>query len=492
MVDVASRRRLTLAATVVGSSLAFIDGTVVIIALPRIERDLGLGLSGQQWVYLAYSLALAALYLPAGAVGDRFGRRVTFTWGVVGFAVASVLAGAAPSEGLLVAARALQGVAGAFLTTNSLALLRATYGNRAGHAVGLWTSFTGVATIIGPPLGGAIVEWASWRWIFYINLPLAVLAVSLARAGRCPELTKERVGRLDLGGAAAAALGFGLLTFGVVEGAEKGFGSVWWAFPGAVLALLGFTAIERRTAEPLLPFGIFRRRNLAAANAETFLVYAALGAVLVYLALYLQFLGFTPFQAGLANLPLSVVMIVLAAKFGGLADRRGPRLFLTAGPLLIAGGIGLFLLMDTKSSFWTFGVPGLALFSFGLACLVAPITATALSSAPSELAGIAAGVNQTVSRLGNLLAVAVVGLVVTIVFDAKGGGGGVPLATGQVDPVLRHASIAAFRTGMLVAIGFAVAGAVVAWLWISDEEALRRRDEAAAAPAARAPFSGAR
>ncbi len=483
MADLASRQRLTLAATVIGSSLAFIDATVVIIALPRIERDLDLGLTGQQWVYLSYSLALAALYLPAGAVGDRFGRRETFIWGVVGFALASVLAGAAPNEGLLILARALQGLAGAFLTTNSLALLRATYGPRSGHAVGLWTSLTGVATIAGPPLGGALVEWASWRWIFFINLPLAALTVLLARAGRCPELTKVHVGRLDLPGAATAALGFGMLTYGVVEGAEKGFGSVWWAFPLAVGALVAFVAIERRVAEPLLPFELFRRRNFAAANVETFLVYAALGGVLVYLALYLQFLGFTPFQAGLANLPVSVVMILLAARFGGLADRRGPRLFLTLGPLLLAGGIALFLLMDSKSSFWTFGIPGLALFSFGLAFLVAPITATALSSAPSEFAGIASGVNQTVSRLGQLLAVAVIGLVVSLVFDAKGGGAGTPLATDQLDPVLRAASISGFRVGMLVAIGCAVAGAVVAWLWVSDAEALRKRDDAVPATA---------
>ncbi len=217
------RRQLTLAATILGSSLAFIDATVVIVAMPTIESDLDLGLTGEQWIFLAYSLTLAALYLPAGAIGDRYGRRPVFIAGAVGFAAASALAGAAPDEATLIAARALQGVAGAFLTTNSLALLRAVYADEAGRAIGLWTSFTSVATIAGPPAGGALVEWISWRWIFFLNLPFAVAAILLARAGNCEERKQERIGRLDLPGALLAALAFGSLTWGLVEGAEKGF-----------------------------------------------------------------------------------------------------------------------------------------------------------------------------------------------------------------------------------------------------------------------------
>ena len=215
------RRTLTLAATILGSSLAFIDATVVFVALPTIEEDLGLGLTGQQWIVLSYSLALAALYLAAGAIGDRYGRREAFIAGALGFAVASALAGAAPSGALLIVARTLQGVAGAFLTTNSLALLRSTYGDQAGRAVGLWTSFTSVATIAGPPAGGALVEWVSWRWIFFLNLPLAAATVVLARLGTCREEKPERVGRLDVPGAALAAVAFGTLTYGLVEGADQ-------------------------------------------------------------------------------------------------------------------------------------------------------------------------------------------------------------------------------------------------------------------------------
>jgi EmrB/QacA subfamily drug resistance transporter len=465
-------QRLTLMATILGSSLAFIDATVVIVALPRISQDLEFGLTGQQWVYLAYSLTLASLYLVAGGVGDRWGRRRAFAWGVVGFAGASAIAGFAPNEAVLIVARALQGVAGAFLTTNSLALLRATFGSESGRAVGLWTSLTGVATTAGPPAGGALVEWVSWRWIFLINLPLAAVTVVLARAGRCEERVVVRTGRLDIPGAAAAAVAFGTITYGVVEGADHGFGSVWWELVVAAVAIAAFVAIELRTREPLLPFALFRRRNFSAANLETFLIYAALGGVLVYLTLYLQFLGFTPFQAGLANVPASVVMILLAARFGKLADRNGPRLYLTVGPLLVAVGSVLFAFMEEKSDFWSLGLPGLALFALGLAFLVAPITATALSSAPTEFAGIASGVNSTISRLGNLLAVAVIGLIVSVVFDrSAGGASGTPLAAGQHDPALRSASIDAFRAAMIAVAALAFAGAAVAALWVSNRDA---------------------
>jgi EmrB/QacA subfamily drug resistance transporter len=465
-------QKLTLAATILGSSLAFIDTTVVVVALPRISEDLGLGLAGQQWVYLAYSLALASLYLVAGAIGDRMGRRQAFGWGVIAFAGASALAGAAPNETALIVARVLQGIGGAFLTTNSLALLRATFGSESGRAVGLWTSLTGVATIAGPPVGGALVEWVSWRWIFFINLPLAAVTVLLARAGRCEEQAAARAGRLDLRGAVAIALGFGAITYAVVEGAERGFGSVWWAFILAAISLASFVVLELHTSEPLLPFGLFRRRNFAAANAETFLVYAALGGIAVYLTLYLQFLGFTPFQAGLVSAPTSVVVILLAAHFGALADRNGPRLYLIVGPLLIAAGAFLFAFMSTKSDFWRLGVPGLAFYSLGLAVLVAPITATALTSAPAEHAGVASGVNSTISRLGNLLAVALIGLVVTLVFERSGAGSdATPLDAGQVDPALRSASIDAFRAGMIGVSAFALAGAAVAALRISNGDA---------------------
>jgi EmrB/QacA subfamily drug resistance transporter len=468
---------------VLGSSLAFIDATVVFVALPTIEQDLGLGLTGQQWVFLSYSLALASLYLVAGAIGDRFGRRPTFIAGAAAFAVASAVAGAAPNEAFLIIGRTLQGVAGAFLTTNSLALLRGVYGDQAGRAIGLWTSFTSVATIAGPPAGGALVEWVSWRWIFFINLPLAVLTVVLARVGRCNERADIRVGRLDLPGAALAAIGFGTLTYGLVEGADRGFAAQWWAVLAAAVSLSAFVVVERRVAEPMLPFELFRRRNFAFVNAETFLVYAALYGFFIYLTLYLQTIGFTPFEAGIINVPSSLVMIALAARFGALADRHGPRLYLTVGPILCAAGILCALPVEERSDFWIAGVASLFLFSLGLAIFVAPITATALKSAPSEYAGIASGVNSTVSRLGSLIAVALIGLVISLVFDARvGGEDAVPLAKNQ-PPALREASTDAFRAGMLVAAGLAIAGAMVAAAGISNKDVKSPETVSAPAPA---------
>jgi EmrB/QacA subfamily drug resistance transporter len=463
------RRTLTLAATVVGSSLAFIDATVVFVALPTIAQDLDLGLTGQQWIVLSYSLALAALYLVGGAIGDRFGRRPTFIAGALGFAVASAFAGFAPTGGLLILARTLQGIAGAFLTTNSLALLRGVYGDEAGRAIGLWTAFTSVATIAGPPIGGALVEWVSWRWIFFINLPLAVLTVVLAKAGECKEEKMLRVGRLDIPGATLAAVAFGTLTYGLVEGPDKGFAQVWWAFAVSAPALVAFCIVEARSENAMLPFELFRRRNFAMANLETFVVYGALYVQLIFTQLYLQFLGFSPFEASLVTVPGSAIMILLAARFGKLADQHGPRLYLTAGPFLVGLGILLILPVTSKSDFWTWGIASVLVFAFGLAMLVAPITSTALKSAPSEFAGIASGVNATVSRLGNLIAVAGVGVVISVVYDSQVGTG-VPLAKNQVDEALRSASIDGFRVGMLVAAGLAFAGAAVGAVGIVNRE----------------------
>lgn len=456
-----SARGLTLAATIVGSSLAFIDATVVIVALPTIERDLGLGLDGQQWVFLSYSLTLAAFYLVGGAVGDRRGRRSTFVAGIVGFALASALAGAAPTEATLIGARALQGIAGAFMTTNSLALLRSVYGDEAGRAIGLWTAFTSAATLAGPPVGGALVEWVSWRWIFFLNLPLAAAAIVLARAGRCEERTELRVGQLDLPGAVVAAAGFGTLTYALVQ-------QEWWALAAAVPLLVSFVFVETVTPEPMLPLELFRKRNFAVANAETFLAYGSLYGFFVYVTLYLQFLGFSAFEAGLLLVPPSAALVALAARFGTLADRHGPRLYLTGGPVLTAVGTLLFLAVDDRGSFWAYGLAGIAVFSLGLAMLVAPITATALKSAPSTHAGIASGVNSTVSRLGSLISVAVVGLAITLAFGAEG----VPLAKDQADPALRAESVDAFHVGILLVAGLGFAAAAVAAAGISNREAM--------------------
>jgi EmrB/QacA subfamily drug resistance transporter len=466
------RRRLTLVATILGSSVAFIDATVVLVAMPTIEREFDIGLAGEQWIFLSYSLALAALYLVGGATGDRLGRRRTFAWGVVGFAAASALAGAAPNEAVLILARALQGVGGAFLTTNSLALLRSVYAENAGRAIGLWTAWTGVATVAGPPAGGALVEWVSWRWIFFLNLPLAAATIVLARVGECDERAQLRTGRLDVPGSLLAALGFGALTYALVEGADRGFREVWWALALGSLGLVGLALAERRAAEPMLPFHLFRRRNFAAANAQTFLVYAGLYGVLVFFTLYVQFLGYSAFEAGLLNIPTTIVMIAFAARFGALADRFGPRWFLFGGPALMGLGALVLLALGSKDDLWTRGIPGLLLFSLGMSAMVAPITATALKSAPPEFSGVASGVNSTVSRLGSLLAVAVIGLVVSLVFHARvDAPRAVPIAKDQRGAELRSASRDAYQAGLGVAALLLFSGSFVGALAISNREA---------------------
>jgi MFS family permease len=330
--------------------------------------------------------------------------------------------------------------------------LRGVYGDEAGRAIGLWTAFTTVATIAGPPIGGALVEWVTWRWIFFINLPLAALTVVLAKAGDCNEQKMLRVGRLDIPGAILAALAFGMLTYGLVEGPDKGFGEVWWAFAISVPAFVGFCLVEARSKNAMLPFDLFRRRNFAMANLETFLVYGALYAQLIFVQLYLQFIGFSPFEAALLGIPGSVIMIALAARFGKLADEHGPRFYLTVGPFLAGIGILLILPVTERSDFWTWGFASIIVFSLGLAMLVAPITSTALKSAPSEFAGIASGVNSTVSRLGNLISVAAIGLL-SVVYDSKVSVGVLP-AKNQVDETLRAPRSTA-SVGMVVAAGLA-------------------------------------
>jgi MFS family permease len=411
---------------------------------------------------LSYSLAVASLYIVAGALGDRYGRRLLFVVGVGSFAVASALAGIAPNTEMLIAARFLQGVAGALMTTNSLALLRATYGADSGRAVGQWTAWSGIATMIGPPLGGILVEYASWRWIFVINLPAAALALVLARLGHTDERPTESPRPVSMLGAVAIAVTLGALTYGLIEGPQTGFRSVLWAFAASLGGLVLFILSERFASEPLLPTPLIRARLFVVANAYTLLVYAALGGVTFYLALYLQSgaVGYTPARASLVFLPISAVMFFLAARFGRLADRHGPRLYLTAAPLVMA--LGFALLATVTSTNPLAPLPGVLVFSLGLAILVAPITATALKAAPDRYAGLAAGVNTTVSRIGGLIATPVLGVVITLVFAAA-------TPHHDIDPFSRHltsdqrdATIEAFRAGVGVAIALCVAGSLLA------------------------------
>jgi EmrB/QacA subfamily drug resistance transporter len=469
-------RRLTLAATVLGSSMAYV--TAVNVAVPAIGADLDIDLGGQQWVILSYSLALASLYLVAGALGDRLGRRKMFMIGATAFAVASALGGIAPSAAVLIVARVLQGAAGALLTTGSLSLLRSTFAEESGRAIGIWTAGTGAVSLAGPPLGGALVEWASWRWIFYINLPLALGAVYLAWLGRGARTRREATtSRLDVLGAALVALGLGLVTYGIVQGGEQGFAAIAWAFAGGGVALAAFVVRELRARDPLLPLFLFRDRDFTLVNVTTLLIYSALAGSTFFLVLFLQsVVGYTPFEAGLLLLPSTLVMLALAPRFGRLADRLGARLFLVAGPLVMATGMLLWLRVDDRT-LWDGLLPGLVLYGLGLSMIVAPITAAAMTAAPERYSGVAAGF----SRLGSLFAVAVLGLVVSLVFAARTDDPDlVPLALGEDSPQFVAGSTDAFRAAMIVAAALAVGGSAAALGYSRRPEAALAKEEAVA------------
>jgi EmrB/QacA subfamily drug resistance transporter len=457
-----SCQRLTLLATVLGSAMAYV--TAVNVALPVIGADLDIDLGGQQWIVLSYSLALAALYLVAGALADRVGRREIFILGAVGFAVASALGGIAPNAEVLIIARVLQGATGALLTTGSLSLLRSTFGEDSGRAIGIWTTGTGVVSLAGPPLGGALVEWGSWRALFFLNLPLAAAAMYLAWLGRAARSDDQASpSRLDVIGGALVGSGLAFVTYGLVEAGEEGFASVAWALAAGVLALGGFVLRERRASAPLIPLALFRNRDFTLVNVETLLVYGALAGSSLFLGLYLQsVIGYTPFESGLLLLPSTVVLLLLAPRFGRLADRHGPRPFLVTGPVLMAAGILLWLRVDDRS-LWDGLLPGLLLYGLGLSMIVAPVTAAALTTTSERHAGVAAGVNTTFSRLGSLITTAVLGLVVSLVFASRTDDPDlVPLGLGHETEEFVIGSTDAFRAAIIVAASLALAGAATA------------------------------
>jgi EmrB/QacA subfamily drug resistance transporter len=456
-----TRKRLVLVATILGSSMAFLDAFVVNVALPTIDEDFGLGLSGEQWIFLSYSLALAALYLPAGALGDRYGYANTFVVGVAGFAIASVLAGLAPSGGVLIAARAVQGVFGALLTPGSLALLRATYKDEAGQAIGAWTAWTGIATAAGPVIGGTLVDAVSWRLIFLLNIPFALVTIAATLLSRdtCRTDLKDR--RLDIPGVVFGALGIGALVWSLVQGPKDGFssGGVVFGFVVAAVSLSAFIVVEWRSSHPMMPLSLFRIRELTVANTATFFIYAALGSALFFLVIFAQsVLGYSPVEAGLLVLPISISLLLLAARFGRAADRIGPKPFLVAGPTLIAVGLALLGRLDAGSSYWVDVFPPLLVFSVGLSATVPAVTSTALKPAPAALTGIASGINTTVSRVGQLVAVAALGVVVSVVF---GSGQGSPFEIGTRSSEQLADAANAFQAAMWVAAGLAFAGALV-------------------------------
>ncbi len=454
-------RLLTLAATALGSALAFLDTTVVVVALPRMDEDLGLGLAGQQWVYLAYALSLSAFYLVSGAIGDRVGLRRAFVVGIALFAAASTLCALAPSGDWLIAGRALQGVGGAALTTTSLALLRVTWTGQAGRAIGLWTSLTSLATIGGPPLGGVLVQTLSWRWVFLINIPLAAVTVVLALAGSGAADRPPERANLDLVGAALSAVGLVGVTFAVVELRDRGLVAVLPPFVIGAVALAALLVWTLRSTSPLVPRTLLQRPGLVRANVVTLVVYAALGTQLLFLPVYLQFVGVKPTVAGLVFVLPSTALVLLAPRFGAIADRRGPRLPIAVGAGVIAASTLLLLQVDSPGEVWTWGVASLLLFALGLSAVVAPITSAALSPAPDELAGVASGLNQTVARVGGIGAVAAVGALAGAVYASAGGSLPTPFELGA-SGVDFEAGIESFRAVALSVFGLAATASLLA------------------------------
>jgi EmrB/QacA subfamily drug resistance transporter len=410
----ASRKRLTLIACILGSGIVLLDGTVVNVALPTIQRSLGGGLAAQQWVVNGYLLTLGSLILIGGSLGDLFGERRIFTLGVIGFGVASLACALSPSIGVLVAARALQGMAGALLVPSSLAVIVNTFPeSERGKAIGSWTAWGAIAGVLGPLVAGELLALGSWRLIFLINIPLAAVCVVLILMV-VPESAPRARGsrRVDLPGALLCAGGLGGFVFALIEQPRLGWGSpvVFIPLVGGIVLLGGFLAYEARASDPMLPLGLFRRRNFSAGNIETFSMYAGLSILFFFLVLFLQQIGgYTPLQSGLATLPVTVIMFVLSRRFGALADRLGPRMFMGGGPLVGACGLLLFQRVSLKVDYVSEVLPALLVFAVGLSMTVAPLTAAVLAGAGKEQSGIASGVNNAIARIAGLLGIAVVG-----------------------------------------------------------------------------------
>jgi EmrB/QacA subfamily drug resistance transporter len=417
-------KRGALVAAILGSSVVAVDATVVNVALPTIADELGGGLAGQQWVANAYLLTLSALILVSGSLSDLYGERRVFTLGVAGFGVTSLLCALAPTVEILVLARALQGVSGALLTPASLAIIVAVFPlSERGAAIGSWTAWSGIGYLIGPLVGGQIVDSVSWRWVFALNVPLVLvtLALSARYVPQARELGDGRP-RLDVVGALLAALGLAGISFGLIEQPVLGWSdpAVWLPLAGGVLTCVAFIAFELRAPAPMLPLGLFRRRNFTVANVETLAMYGGMAVQGFFLVLFLQQVaGFSALEAGSAGLFPTLMMFLLSRRFGALADRYGPRWFMTVGPLLVSAGFLLLLRLDATTSYLGDLMPSLALYSLGLSVTVAPLTATVLADADESDAGIASAVNNAIARTAGLLATAAVGAVLAASYAAQ-------------------------------------------------------------------------
>jgi EmrB/QacA subfamily drug resistance transporter len=422
MVEAASTKRLVLIAAILGTTVVTVDSTVVNVALPAIEKDLGGGLAGQQWTSNAYLLTLSSLLLVAGSLGDLFGARRVFAVGVSGFGITSVFCALAPTVELLVVARALQGVFGALLTPAALAVIVATFPpDERGRAVGAWTAWGGMGTVLGPLIGGQLVDSASWRWIFAINVPIVLITLFLVLRVVPEGRPRAADAKVDVIGATLCALGLGGITYGLIEQPLYGWSGAMVAVPliGGAAMFAAFVRWEARSPHPMLPLALFRRRNFAVGNIETFSMYAGLGLLFFFLVLFLQQVaGYKALEAGTTTIPVTLVMFLLSTRFGALADRYGPRFFMGGGPLLAAAGLAYFIRLDANVDYLTDLLPGLLVFALGLSMTVAPLTATVLADADEHNAGIASGVNNAIARVASLIAIAAVGAVVSSAFGS--------------------------------------------------------------------------
>jgi EmrB/QacA subfamily drug resistance transporter len=466
---VSRRQLLTLVATILGSTVVFLDSTVVNIALPAVSDDLDAGLAGQQWVVEAYLLTMVSLLLVGGSLGDRFGRRRMFVAGLLGFGATSALCALAPSDEFLVGARALQGIAGALLVPGSLAIVASTFeGTERGKAVGTWTAWTGIATVLGPAGGGALIGLLSWRAIFWVNLPLIAATVMLTLHAVEESRDPAALRGIDWLGIALSAAGLGGPVFALIEQPTHGWADplVWVPLLGGIACLTAFLLHEARARQPMLDLGLFRIRNFAAANVTTFAAYAGLIGGLFFVGLYLQqVIGYTPLEAGLATTPISVLLFVLSPRFGRLASGTGPRLPMTAGPIVAGLGLLAMLRVGADADYLADVLPAILVFGLGLAATVAPLTATVLDSVEERQVGIASGVNNGVSRVAGLLAIAILGAVISARFDSLVGA---DVSGGPLTAAAPRASTAAFHLGVLLAGLLMILGGIASGFGIQD------------------------
>jgi EmrB/QacA subfamily drug resistance transporter len=417
------RKQLALVAAIMGSFVAGLDSTAVNVALPAIRADLGGGLAGQQWVSNAYLLALGSLILVGGSLGDLYGERRVFSIGVGGFGVVSLLCAISPSIGFLIACRAIQGAFGALLMPSSLAVIVSAFPpSERGGAIGSWTAWSGIATVIGPLAGGYLVDAVSWRLIFAVNIPFVIatlMIVSIAVPRRAPGTAHARI---DWLGAVLTFFGLAGPVLALIRQPDVGWSSpqVWGPGIGGLLLLAWFVEHERRTPAPMLPLGLFKHRNFAVGNIETFAMYGGLSITFFLLVIFLQEVaGYNALDAGFALLPSTIVMFLLSKRMGKLADRYGPRLFMGLGPLTAAVGLALMTMLGAHVNYVTDLLPALLVFSLGLACTVAPLTAAVLSDAEQGDAGIASGVNNAVARVAGLIAIAAIGGIISTQFKSQ-------------------------------------------------------------------------